>query len=414
MIEGLLIFVFVCVCLAIEGFFSCSEIAFLSASRPKLYRLAKERNPGAMLAKSLLGHPELLFATSIVGTTIAIACSTTMVTFYISRQLGPQWEWITSLTLTPLIILFGEFIPKIVGRAQANRVVVKVSRTFKLASLIFYPLTRTIELYARVLRRLIGEQEGKGFFLSREEIKAALPASLGSDVTPSERRMISRILEASRVTVREMQKPLIEVVAIDESETLQTAIKQFSESGHTRMPVYRDRIDKIVGFIHGYDCLLAQDFTVLVSQVMRPAFFVPESKPLDELLNELREHHMGIVVNEYGGAEGLVTMEDVMEEIVGEIEDEHDEPPKLFRQIGENSFIVNARIEIDALRESLNIPIPFDDDYQTLAGFLLKRMQKIPKKWDSITIEGIEYVIQSSTDRSIEEVYLIRHRGVPV
>lgn len=409
MIPILLLVLSILFFVAMEAFFSGAEVAFISASRPKLFRRAKEGHPRAVLAKSLLSQPETLFATSIVGTTIAIACSTSVVTYFISERLGPDREWLNLLCLTPFILVFGEFIPKILGRTYADTAVLRLSQPIRIASFVFYPLTRSLEIYARILRKMIGESAGKGFFLSREEIKAAVPASRGSDVTPGERQMITRILESSRITVREMLKPLIDVVAIDETETLQSALKLFTESGHTRMPVYRDRIDHIVGLIHGYDCLLAKDLSVPVSQAMRPAFFMPESKPLDELLDDLRIHHMGTVVNEYGGAEGVVTLEDVMEEIVGEIEDEYDEPPKLYRQIAENSFIVNARMEIDDLREILSIPIPRDDEYQTLAGFLLKKMQKIPKKWESITINGVEYVIQSSTDRSIEEVYVIRH-----
>lgn len=396
--------------IAIEAFFSGAEIAFISANRPRLFRRAKEKDPQAIQAKSLLEQPENLFATSVIGTTVAIACSTSIVTYYVSDQLGKGWDWVTIAALTPVVLIFGEFIPKLIGRAYADKVILRLSHPFNIASFIFYPVARALEAYAMGLRRIIGESAQKGFFLSREEIKAALPASQGTDVTPAERMMITRILEARRITVKEMLKPLIDVIAIEENEPLRAALRAFSESGHTRMPVYRERIDNIVGVIHGYDCLLVKDLSVSVASVMHPAYFVPESKPLDELLDEIRTSHMGIVVNEYGGAEGIVTLEDVMEEIVGEIEDEYDEPPKLYRQIGDNSYIVNARMEIDDLREILGISIPRDDDYQTLAGFLLKRMQKIPKKWDSTTIDQVEYVIQSSTDRSIEEVYIIRHK----
>lgn len=398
---------------AVEAFFSGSETAFLSANRPKLFRKAKDKDPRAIQAKNLLAEPENLFATSIIGTTVAIACSTSVVTYYISDQLGPNWEWLTLAVLTPFVLIFAEFIPKIIGRSYADVVVLRLSPSFRVASFLFYPVARALEIYASGLRKVIGDSGQKGFFLSREEIKAALPASQGTDVTPAERVMVARILEASHVTVKEMLRPLIDVIAIEENESLHAALKQFSESGHTRMPVYRERVDNIVGIVHGYDCLLLPDLAVSVASVMRPAYFVPESKPLDELLDEIRSSHMTIVVNEYGGAEGIVTLEDVMEEIVGEIEDEYDEPPKLYRQIGENSYIVNARIEVDALQDVLDISIPRDDDYQTLAGFLLKKMQKIPKKWDSTIIDNIEYVIQSSTDRSIEEVYIIRHKLPP-
>jgi putative hemolysin len=216
-------------------------------------------------------------------------------------------------------------------------------------------------------------------------------------------------LEFGKMTVKEMLRPLIDVVAIEEEKTIGEAIQLINESEHSRIPVYQERIDRIVGVIQNFDCLQAPDLSEPVKNLMQPAFFVPESKPLDELLLELKTRPMAVAVNEYGGAEGIITLEDVMEEIVGEIEDEYDEPPKLYHRIGENSYIVSARMEVDDLREILKLPLPKDDDYQTLAGFLLKRMQKIPKKWDSTVIENVEYVVQSATDRSIEEVYIIVH-----
>jgi len=392
-----------------EAFFSSSEIAFLSANRPKLLRKAKDNVPGASLAKNLLSKPEKLFSTTVVGTTLAISCTTTISTLYISNKLGYEPEWINLFFLTPVILVFGEFVPKMIARVHADKMILTISRPLSFASVILSPLTKALAIYAKVLKKIVGESTEKSFFLSREEIKAALPASRGSDVTPSERVMIERILEFGKITVKEMLRPLIDVIAIEENSTLEEAVKLFTESGHSRLPVYRERIDCIVGVIQGFDCLKSESLSTPVHSAMQPALFVPESKPLDELLSELKSRPMAIVVDEYGGCTGFITMEDVMEEVVGEIEDEYDEAPKLFRQISENSFIVNARIEIFDLKEILGIPLPEDDDYQTLAGFLLKRMQKIPKKWDSTIIDEVEYVIQSATDRSIEEVYVIVH-----
>jgi putative hemolysin len=397
------------VCLLLEAFFSGSEIAFISANRPKLYRKAKEKNPQALLAKSLLSQPERLFSTTVVGTTLAINCATTIATLYLVRRFGYQHEWITLVVLTPIILIFAEFIPKTLCRQQADTMVLSLARPLLVFSFMLYPLTKLFSLYAQVLKRLLGENSEKGFFLSREEIKAALPASRGTDVTSSERMLIERILEFGKMTVKEMLRPLIDVVAIEEEKSIGEAVKLINESGHSRIPVYQERIDRIVGVIQNFDCLQAPDLAEPVKNLMQPAFFVPESKPLDELLLELKTRPMAVAVNEYGGAEGIITLEDVMEEIVGEIEDEYDEPPKLYHRIGENSYIVSARMEVDDLREILKLPLPKDDDYQTLGGFLLKRMQKIPKKWDSTVIENVEYVVQSATDRSIEEVYIIVH-----
>lgn len=396
----------ICICLVVEAFFSGSEIAFISANKPKLFRNAKGNHPASLLCKQLLSQPERLFSTTVVGTTFAINSATTFFTLYIIHRFGPSKEWINLIILTPLILIFGEFIPKMACRMNADRAVLKLCYPIYWASLVLYPFTKILSIYAQTLKYIIGENPEKSFFLSREEIKAALPASRGSDVTATERELIERILESRRVTAKEMLRPLIDVVAVEENESIRDAIRLFSESGHSRIPVYRDRIDHIIGIVHGYHCLFASDLLAPVKTVMQPAFFVPESKPLDELLSELRTRTMAVAVNEYGGAAGILTLEDVMEEIVGEIEDEYDEPPRLYRQIGENSYIVNARMEVDAMREQLKIVVPKDDEYQTLAGFLLNKMQKIPKKWDSIIVDGVEYVIQSATDRSIEEVYI--------
>lgn len=405
----ILLLILLVFCFAIEAFFSGAEIAFLSASRPRLFRKAKEKNLRALMAKHLVSQPELLFSTTVVGTTLAMNFSTTLATLYIIHKLGYGREWLNLIILTPFLLIFAEFIPKMVGRTHADSLVLSMARPLQLISLALYPITKLFSIYAQVLKRLLGESPEKGFFLSREEIKAALPASRGSDVTPGERQLIERILEFGKITAKEMLRPLIDVIAIEEDQSIAEAVRLFSESGHSRLPVYQNRIDRIVGVLQGFSCLHASDLSAPVKSLMQSPFFIPESKPLDELLLDLRTRPMAVAVNEFGGAEGIITLEDVMEEIVGEIEDEYDEPPRLYHRIGENSYIVSARMEVDDVRELLKIQIPKDDDYQTLAGFLLKRMQKIPKKWDSTMIDNVEYVIQSATDRSIEEVYIIIH-----
>lgn len=401
----LLVFPFI----LIEAFFSGSEITFVSASRPKILRKAKEKNAHAVLVKQLLSHPETLFATTVVGTTLAISCTTTFATLFLLKHAEAHAEWVSLLVLTPMILIFGEYIPKMAGRANADAIIYRLALPLYYASYFLYPFTKLLGFYARVLKFIFGESSNKSFFLSREEIKASLPGSRGTDVTQSERDLIERILEFGKITVKEMLRPLIDVVAIEENEPLSEAVRMFSESGHSRLPVYSERIDRIIGVIQGFDCLKSSDLSKPVKEAMQQAFFVPESKPIEELLSELKSRPMAIVVNEYGGAEGIITMEDVMEELVGEIEDEFDEPDKLYRQINQNSYVVSARMEIYDIKEQLKINIPEDEDYQTLAGYLLKKMQKIPKKWDAIVIDGIEFVVQSSTDRSIGEVYIIIH-----
>lgn len=410
MMSLILISIFVLLALMAEAFFSGSEIAFISANRPKLYKKAKENIPNALLAKFLISKPERLFSTTVVGTNLSINLISTVVTLFTIHRYGLDKGWISAVVLTPLILIFGEFIPKFVARSKSDELVLKLAKPLTFASYLLTPLTKIFGSYANLLRTLLGESTDKSFFLSREEIKAALPTSRGSDVTQAERRLISRILNFNTMTVKETFRPLIEVIAIEQDQTLAEAVRLFGESGHSRLPVYEERVDKIVGVIQGFDCLKAKDLNLPVKTAMRSPLFVPESKPVDELLSELKTHPMAIIVNEFGGAEGIITMEDVMEEVVGEIEDEYDEPPQMYRQISDNTYIVSARIELDVLSDLIKVPLTSDEDYQTLAGFLLKQMQKIPKKWDSTMINGVEYIVQSATDRSIEEVYLIVHQ----
>jgi len=406
----ILLCVFVLLALLAEAFFSGSEIAFISANRPKLYKKAKENIPNALLAKFLIAKPERLFSTTVVGTNLCMNLVTTVVTLFTIHRYGLDKGWLSAVILTPLILVFGEFIPKFVARAKADELILVMAKPLTFASVLLAPLTKFFGFYAKLLKALLGENTDKSFFLSREEIQAALPSSRGSDVTQAERRLISRILNFNQMTVKEVFRPLIEVIGIEQDQPLTEAIKLFSESGHSRLAVFEERVDKIVGVIQGFDCLKASDLKQPVKSAMRQPLFVPDSKPVDELLSELKVHPMAIVVNEFGGAEGMITMEDVVEEVVGEIEDEYDEPLQLYRKISDNAYIVSARIEMDTLKELLKVPFTLDEDYQTLGGFLLKHMQKIPKKWDSTVIDGVEYIIQSASDRSIEEVYLIIHQ----
>jgi len=410
MIDWLALGSAVTVLIALEAFFSGSEIAFVSANRARLLRLAKEDRPDARMAKSLISRPEQLFATTVLGTSLAMSATSVVCTLFLTARLGSYGEWANFLALTPLVLLFGEFLPKAICRKHADQIVLRLGKALKICGIALYPATRLLAAYTSFLNRILGVPQARSFLFSREEIKGALPASRGSDITASERELLFRILEFRKRTAKDMLRPLIDVVAIEEANSIGEAVKRFNESGHSRIPVYRDRVDNIVGLVSIFDCLRAPALEAPVAEIMQPPLFIPDSKPVGELLEELRNLPMAVAVDEYGGAKGILTREDVIEEIVGEIEDEYDEPPRLYHQISENAYVVNARMEIKEIRQQLEIPIPEGEDYQTLGGFLLKRMQKIPRKWESTVVDGVEYVVQVATDRSIEEVYVVIHR----
>jgi CBS domain containing-hemolysin-like protein len=201
--------------------------------------------------------------------------------------------------------------------------------------------------------------------------------------------------------------PLIQVSALGEDTKVGDAINLIKETGHSRIPIFSERIDNITGILHSF-YLLGADPNEAVKNYAHPPFYVPESKPVDELMDEMKEGKAGmaIVVDEYGGAVGVITLEDILEEVVGEIEDEYDKGIKLWRKTREGEYLINPKIEIEMLNDDLGLGIPESDDYETLSGFLLSEVGSIPKTGDKIKHQNYVFTITKGTTRSIEEVKL--------
>jgi CBS domain containing-hemolysin-like protein len=231
-------------------------------------------------------------------------------------------------------------------------------------------------------------------------------------VRAEERRMIDRIFQFSQTQVREVMIPLIEVCAVEERATVGEVVDRVVREGYSRLPVYRERIDHILGIIRSFDLLGADSSQQPVAPYIRKAPFVPESMPVDELMLQLQRggQHMAIVVDEYGGGVGIVTMEDLLEEIVGEIMDEYDVQEAQLRKVASNQFVVNARMEIDGLKEALGIEIA-GEDFETLGGFLLKEFRRIPAQGESLIFRGVQFTVQRADDRSIQEVLVTLPKG---
>lgn len=216
--------------------------------------------------------------------------------------------------------------------------------------------------------------------------------------------MIHKIIDFGETTVDEAMIPLIEVVALPAGATVAEAVASVSEHHFSRIPVYEERIDQIVGIVHAFD-LLSADPQASLGSLMRPAYYVPETKLVDDLLQEMqrRQVQMAIVVDEYGGVVGIVTVEDLLEEIVGEIEDEYDEEPPPFRRLPDGSYMVDARMEVDLFNEELGLKLP-EGEYETLGGFLLSLFQKIPDPGEEIRYRSIRFLVTESDKRSIVKV----------
>ena len=399
----ILIFIF----LVIEGFFSGSEIGVVSADQIKLRHEAAKGSRGAKLALNMLKKPEWLLATTLIGTNIAVVSNTTIVTAFMIQLFGEEHSWFAIVFVAPLIWIFGEIVPKSIFQQRADIITPRLIFVLRLAFYVFYPILVVFTLITRLLTYSFGQQVQNPFTL-REQILTMLqmPAAEG-DIQPVEKNMIQRIFSFSETTAYEIMIPLIDIVAIEQGATCGEAIDLAKTKAHIRLPVYTERVDKIVGVLNVLQFLDA-DAHQPIKPFIREVRFVPPSKNISELLLDLRKDGdtVAVVVDEFGGAAGLVTMEDIMEEVVEEMEDEYDSGEKRVqwvRKISKKDYIVSARIEIDNLEEELGIQLP-KGKYATLAGFLLEKSGEIPAPGTVIKVKAINFTIERSTPQAIQEV----------
>jgi len=405
--DVLLTIILILIFLLMEAFFSGSEIGVVSADQIKLRHAAAKGSRGAKLALKMLKKPEWLLSTTLVGTNIAVVSNTTITTALMMALFGAQNGWLAVVLVTPLIWVFGEIVPKSIFQQRANEITPRAIFLLRLASYVFFPILVVFTLITRLITWIFGQQIQNPFTL-REEILTMLqmPATEG-DIQPVEKTMIRRIFSFSETTAYEVMIPLIDVVAIEQSAACGEAVQLARKKAHIRLPVYDQRIDKVVGVLNALELLDAEPHQA-IKPYIREVRYVPSSKNINELLLDLRKDgdSVAVVVDEFGGAEGLITMEDIMEEVVEEMEDEYDignKPVQWIRKISKKEYIVSARIEVDSLEEELGIQLP-KGKYATLAGFLLEKAGEIPASGTTIKAKGITFTIERSTPQAIQEV----------
>lgn len=380
--------------LALAALFAGTEIALVSADRRVLRRRSREGRPWG-LALRLTQRPERYLTAAILCTYICQVAATSIV------EVG-HGELVAIGLLGPLILLFGEVLPKAYAQRQPSRWMACMAVPLWALSLPLRPLTLLVELLHRLAAhpRALGDP-----LLSREALRLLLEMrGRRTDLEAEEVFMIRRLFGFSRTTAREAMVPLVEVCAVSEGDRVSDALRVIVERGFSRLPVYRERVDHLVGLVQASDLLGAPKDAPLRVMV-RPVLYVPESKPVDELLAEMqrRRQPMAVVVDEYGGAAGIVTLEDLVEEVVGEIEDEFDRKKSLFCRLGPGRWLVDARMEIDQIREAFGWPIP-EGDYETLGGFLLERLGHIPRVGEVVRCGQLTFTVRRADERRVEEV----------
>ncbi len=396
------------ICLLLEGFFSGSEIGVVSADQMKLRHAAAKGSKGAKLALTMLQKPEWLLSTTLVGTNIAVVTNTTMATALMIHLFGENGSWLAVVLAAPLIWVFGEIVPKSVFQQRADVITPYVIFALRFFSYLFYPILLIFSAITRLLAKLLGGTDRNPFTL-REEIITMLhmPATGDGDIQPVEKEMIRRMFNFTETRVQDAMRPLIEVTAIERQATCAEARRLATETFHVRLPVYDERVDRVTGMLHVLD-LLGEDDDRPIAEFIRAASYVPANKSVRDLLFDMRREGevVAVVVDEFGGAEGIVTVEDIVEEVVEDLQDEYDahEPDEdLFHKLDERDYLTGGRTELDQVSEQLGIKLP-GGHYSTVAGFILHKTGSIPPQGTRVDEGPVTLTVHRSTAQAIHEV----------
>lgn len=404
----LLLWVFVIlICIFCEGFFSGTETAMVSVDRARIKALAEQGAKKQVLVEAILRKPEKFFSTTLLGTNIFEVLSSAIATLLIINYLGEHYKYTTILIMTPFILILGEIVPKTVYRYHAEEITPYLAYPLKVVSILFYPFVIVLTWLTTLFMMLFGGGSARlRPHATREDLENYLDMwNIDSSLRTAEKKIVERIFDFSETEVEDVMIPLVNVEALEVNDRIEKAVSCAQKTGYSRIPVFSEEAYNIIGIVHAFDLLTAQQKTQTLRDIMRPAPYVPNTAPVDELLKQLRTqgNSIAIVVNEYGGTVGIVTIEDILEEVVGEIYDEYDKEEHFFVKTGYNKYLVNARMEIDELNDHLKLQLP-KDDYETVGGFLLKHMERIPRVNESFQFANLKFIVTEADKRSIKKV----------
>ena len=410
----------------LNGFFVAAEIAFVTVRRTRLDELADEGDRRAARALRLLKDPGRFLAVIQVAITFlgALASAVAAVSIvellatplsgvsWIGERAGALALLVVTLLVSIVSIVLGELIPKGFALANPDRIALAASGPISLFAKIVSPLVALLVLLTKAISKPFGIDPTRTPELSAAEIRLIVEQGSQQGVLEAEEeQMISAVMSLSDSKLHEVMVPRIDIVAIDQEASFDEAVEVVLKEGHSRTPLYRESVDHIVGILYAKDLLrliAAGGPRPRLRDIMRPALFVPESQSVDDLLHELqrRKVHMAVVLDEYGGTAGLVTIEDLLEEIVGEIQDEFDEEEPMKVEIGPGEVILDGRADIDDLTELVEPALELEDDeeYDTLGGFVYHRIGRVPVVGDAVVIEPFVITVIKVSGRRVGKV----------
>ena len=384
-------------------------------SRQRFRQAASGSNRERSVQSLLDPRRSLVSALQLVQA-IAIALAASLITYVIMREGG--WGPVATAVVVAsgLFLLLGQAVPRALARTKPSATAGALLTLCRFVATLVRPLSAISDGAADLLTRLFGGEHPETVPAGSEDELLIITRDDNDDgvIEPEERKMIDNVLRLEETTARDIMVPRVDIVAVAEDASSQDIVDVMTEKGHSRLPVFRESVDEIVGILYAKDLLpfvIGSTRTLPIKQLLRPAYVVPESKRLDDLLGELRRNrvHLAVVADEYGGTAGLVTIEDILEEIVGEIQDEYDPETTLLEQVSESEIIVDGRLPIEEIEEALGTPLTGDDDpYGTAAGFVHWHLDRMPQEGDRFDAHGIRAEVLDVEGNRLRRLRLTR------
>lgn len=401
--------------LLLKGFFSGSEIALVSSDKIKLRTRAKQGDRGAKVALAMFRSPEKLLSTTLVGTNVSSVILTTVGTLLMIRFFGDMGDLYAFLLFTPIFLIFGEIVPKSIYQQKSDRLTPIIIYPLRWSAVVLAPIIFVFARVARLAARLSGGGKSeKTLFITREQLSSLVEmAEHGAALGALDRGQIRRVIRFAETTVAEAMTPTAEVTGIPRTGSTAEAIQLVRRHGYNRLPVYERTSNNIVGVVTltTWDLMTPDLAERSLETLVKPAHYVSPVQTIDELLPILskRDDHMAVVVDEFGSAVGMITMEDIIEEVVGEIDVGYDfeeylpKHKRTVEQLDGGAFLMDSRLSISEASELLGAPLPAKE-FHTLAGMIIGRLRHIPKVGESISEGGMTFTVTEATERTIVQV----------
>ena len=388
------------VLIGLSGFFSGLEVALVGIRKSKVIQLFNEGRKGSKALHKLKMNPSWMMSSVNLGNNLVNVGASALATSLAIRLFGDDGLGIAVGIMTFLILVFGEITPKTYCNANSTKIALKYAPVLLVFSYVFYPIVKFFEIITRGVVKMTGSSQTPPP-ITEEEIKGVIDQGLEEKaIEKDEMELVHGALKFDDTVIRSVMTPRTKMFSLNSKMLLFEALAQINQSGHSRIPIYGNSSDDIVGFIHVRDVLkeLERDNKMAsLEQIARKPVFASQEKMVSALLKEMkgRKTHMAIVVDEHGGVEGLVTLEDLLEEIVGEIEDETDLTRQAgYEKIDQDTIITNGDIEIDTINEIFKTKVPEGDDYASLNGLLHERLQDIPQEGDKVEVEDLRIIVE--------------------